>query len=89
MRLSSPAILPAMLVVAGLLAACAELRVDPLPEPIRPPKEYVSAAQEEPVPAETPVEHSKTTDPTAMAVRHVRDRMFRPFGGSVWTDPVR
>ena len=91
MRLSSPAILPAMLVAAGLLAACAELRVDPLPEPIRPPKEYVSAAQEEPVPAETPVEQELRTSraPGVVIQRSVAEGITDRLGDDLFGDPIR
>ena len=92
MRFPSPAIFPAMLVVVmGLLSACAELRVDPLPEPIRPPKEYVSAAQEEPVPAETPVEQELRTSRTPGVViqRSVAEGITDRLGEDLSGNPIR
>ncbi|MDE0364506.1 MAG: hypothetical protein OXP09_02915 [Gammaproteobacteria bacterium] len=91
MSISSPAILPAMVVAAGLLAACAELRVEPLPEPIRPPKEYVSAAQKEPVPAETPVEQELRTSraPGVVIQRSVAEGITDRLGDDLFGDPIR
>ena len=91
MRISSPAILPAMLVLAGLLVACAELRVEPLPEPIRPPKEYVSAAQEEVAPAETPVEQELRTSraPGVVIQRSVAEGITDRLGDDLYGDPIR
>ena len=44
-----------LLALACLMSACAELRVEPFPEPIRPPKEHQPAPAEDPPPqAETP-----------------------------------
>ena len=90
MRIPSPAIFPAMLVV-GLLSACAELRVDPLPEPIRPPKEYVSAAQEEPVSAEAPVEQELRTSraPGVVIQRSVAEGITDRLGEDLSGDPIR
>ena len=92
MRIPSPAVFSAMLVVVmGLLSACAELRVDPLPEPIRPPKEYVSAAQEQPVPAEARAEQELRTSraPGVVIQRSVAEGITDRLGEDLFGNPIR
>ena len=92
MKISSPGSLPAMLLVlAGLLSACAELRVEPLPEPIRPPKDYFAAAQEEPLPAETSAEDRLRTAraPGVVIQRSVAEGITDRLGENLTGDPIQ
>ena len=92
MKISSPGSLPAMLLVlAGLLSACAELRVEPLPEPIRPPKDYFAAAQEAPLPAETSAEDRLRTAraPGVVIQRSVAEGITDRLGENLTGDPIQ
>ena len=92
MRVVCTGVIPAMLlVVAGLVSACEQLRVEPLPEPIRPPKEYLPGVQEEPLPAETPAEDSLRTAraPGVVIQRSVAEGITDRLGQHLTGDPIR
>ena len=83
----------AVLLVPWLASACATLRIEPFPEPIRPPKaETVAAAEAEAaaLPAEAPPATTRTTrTPGVVIQRTVAEGIADRLGQDLEGDPIR
>ena len=80
--------------ILTLVSACSTLQVDPLPEPIRPPKPLPAAAAEDapqpPSPGEGPREEPRTTrTPGVVIQRTVAEGIADRLGEDLTGDPVR
>ena len=88
-----PLRLCAALLVAGLVSACATLRIDPLPEAIRAPGALPTAApesQEAPPPAEEPrTEIRIARTPGVVIQRTVAEGIADRLGENLAGDPIR
>ena len=81
-----------LLALACLVSACAELRVEPFPEPIRPPKEQPPApAGVAPPTAETPVKSVTRTAraPGVVIQRSVAEGITDRLGEDLVGDPIQ
>ena len=81
-----------LLALACLMSACAELRVEPFPEPIRPPKEHQPAPAEDPPPqAETPAKGVTRTAraPGVVIQRSVAEGITDRLGEDLVGDPIQ
>ena len=85
--------LPILLLLPWLLGACAVFEVDPLPEPIRPPKEAPAPAADAAPPAppaQEPVPALRTTRaPGVVIQRTVAEGIADRLGQDLTGDPVR
>ena len=85
--------LPALLLLPWLLGACAVFEIDPLPEPIRPPKETPAPAADAPPPAppaEEPAPTLRTTrTPGVVLQRTVAEGIADRLGQDLTGDPIR
>ena len=82
----------AALVLAGLVTACAEFRVDPLPEPVRPPRAEPSAAVDPvpPPPPEAAAAALRTArTPGVVIQRTVAEGIADRLGEGLAGDPIR
>ena len=82
----------AMLLVPWLASACATLRMEPFPEPIRPPKAQPAAAEEAaalPPPQEPPAAMRTTRTPGVVIQRTVAEGIADRLGQDLSGDPVR
>ena len=82
----------ALLLVPWLASACATLRMEPFPEPIRPPKVQPAAAEEEAAlpPPEEPSAATRTTrTPGVVIQRTVAEGIADRLGQDLTGDPVR
>ena len=80
-----------MLLASCLLTACATLRIDPFPDPIRPPKSAAAAQSEAaPLPAEAPRAGTRTTrTPGVVIQRTVAEGIADRLGAELSGDPIR
>ena len=81
-----------LLALACLMSACAELRVEPFPEPIRPPKEQPPApAGVAPPAAETPAKDATRTSraPGVVIQRSVAEGITDRLGEDLVGDPIQ
>ncbi len=81
-----------LLALACLMSACAEVRVEPFPEPIRPPKEQPPApAGAPPSAAETPAKGGTRTSraPGVVIQRSVAEGITDRLGEDLVGDPVQ
>ena len=78
-------------VLTGMMSACAELRVDPLPEPIRPPKTYLSTPAADPPKAETlSADGPRTARAPGVVIQHsVAEGITDRLGEDLVGDPIR
>ena len=86
-----PLRLGAALLLATLASGCAGLRIDPLPEPIRPAKPAPEAeAEAAPPPAEAPPAETRTTRaPGVVIQRTVAEGIADRLGQDLSGDPIR
>ena len=93
MSIVRPCFRPVMvLALACLMSACAELRVEPFPEPIRPPKEHRPAPAESPPPAaDTPAKGVTRTAraPGVVIQRSVAEGVTDRLGEDLAGDPIQ
>ena len=82
----------ALLLLPLLLGACPSLRLDPFPEPIRPPKPAPAAAAEAdalPVPEEPPAGITTSRVPGVVIQRSVAEGIADRLGEHLSGDPIR
>ena len=86
-----PLRLGAALLLASLASGCASLRIDPLPDPIRPPKPAPAAEAEAALPpAESPPSETRTTRaPGVVIQRTVAEGIADRLGQDLSGDPIR
>ena len=88
-----PLRLGAALLLASLAGGCADLRIDPLPDPIRPPKPAPAAEAEGEAalpPAEAPRAETRTTRaPGVVIQRTVAEGIADRLGQDLRGDPIR
>ena len=85
--------LGALLLLPWLLSACATLRMEPFPEPIRPPVAPPAAAADEatapPLPEESPAATRTTRTPGVVIQRTVAEGIADRLGENLTGDPIR
>ena len=83
--------LTTLLLLPWLAAGCATLRMDPLPEPIRPPKaEPAATAEAAPSPPEESLPVTRTTrTPGVVIQRTVAEGIADRLGQNITGDPIR
>ena len=78
-------------VLMGLVSGCAELRLEPLPEPIRPPKTYLPSPVKDLSKAETlPQDGPRTSRAPGVVIQHsVAEGITDRLGEDLVGDPIR
>ena len=83
--------LTVLLALVWTISACAELRVEPLPEPIRPPKAKQSSPTRTPAKPEKPAREGLRTSRTpGVVIQHsVAEGITDKLGSELTGDPIR